>query len=323
MHELRRALSKGAVPSLDRLLVEKDKPAPDTKESGLGGVRIARKETRKSHQRHEDRYPLTSEVVEATWREATHHAKIINFSSNGVQIEAESAATIAEIIRVKFDQCEPVDCAVRWVRDKRLGLEFLAETQILADAGVIDYVVANIEQVLDACGEIVSGRVGQERRISSERHGLIWLAALSKGDEQYTARLRNISEAGALLSFDDDLTLEFGDEVTLTFEGVTDAAAIIVWGQGNKAGVRFKTNFDIAKLIHHRATGVELLVEDQTHELDVDERTQRAMRTYSTPDAFQSAEEETTRLTLDEVYETLYPKGRPSRGSSPEEMMEP
>ncbi|WP_432200968.1 PilZ domain-containing protein [Erythrobacter sp. W53] len=323
MHEIRKALSNGSVPSLDRLLVEKEKAAPDNQESGLGSVTIARKETRKSHQRHEDRYPLRSEVVEAKWREIAEAAKVINFSSNGVQIETDQPAKIAEIISVKFDDCEPVDCAVRWIRGERLGLEFLAETQILADAGVVDYVVTNIKQVLDACGELVSGRVGQERRIASERHGLIWLAGLSKDGEQRTARLRNISEAGALLSFDDELELDQGDEVSLNFEGIANVAADVVWQHSNKLGLRFRSKFDIAQLIHHRATGVELLVEEQTENLDADGRVGRAMRNYSTPDAFQSAETAAARLTLDEVYATLYPDGRPSQGTTPEETMEP
>src|SRR3546814_10072396 len=170
-HKWRKALKDGSVPQIDSPLAEKgERSARQGKRSGLV---IPRETTRKTNHRNEDRYPVVDEYANAAWRDETSRVRVVNFSSNGLQIECTRPALIGEMLAVSLGDCEPAGCAVRWIRGHRIGLEFVDETQILSDAGAVGYVIESIKTVPTASGERLAPRGGVDRRGRALRHGHI------------------------------------------------------------------------------------------------------------------------------------------------------
>lgn len=311
MHELRNSVLGGDGSSQRSPLVEKGK-SRTAKAGSLGSVEIPRAQGRATHQREEDRFSSINETASATWRDATCEVTIKNISSKGVQIKTEKPANIGEVISLTISDCDPINCEVRWVRDGAIGLEFVAETQLLAETGVVGFVVESIKTSLDAAGEGDSTKVGVEQRAAAERHGIVWLGSLRIGEKTCTARIRNISKTGAMVHWEGSAEPCKGDRATLDLGSAGKIKGTLKWTAGHETGIAFDEDYDVSRLAKERAThtGVIRETEAKSSESSVDERVGRAMRNYSIPTTISSSIQK-SRLTLEEVYATLYPDGRP------------
>lgn len=306
-HKLRKALKDGSVPQIDSPLAEKGERS--ARQGKRGGLVIPRETTRKTNHRNEDRYPVVDEYANAAWRDETSRVRVVNFSSNGLQIECTRPALIGEMLAVSLGDCEPAGCAVRWIRGHRIGLEFVDETQILSDAGVVGYVIESIKTVLTASGERIDRRVGVERRGQAMRHGMIWFGCLQFDGQTCPVRLRNISRTGALVHMDSMIRVKRGKSLALDLGSAGTVAAEVIWAAGDELGLRFAQDFDVSLLSELPAADVELL---ETGTVPRPERLGSYPVTigdWEVP-VHCAPPPESGRLTLEELYATLYPKGR-------------
>ena len=309
MHKLRKALAEGKVPKFDSPLAERGEHANNS-DGKLNGVIIQRETARQTDQRNEDRFPASYEKAQVVWKDKETPVNVINFSSNGVQIETELKASIADSLLVSFEGCEAIECSVRWVREDRIGLEFAAETQILADAGVVQYVVEGIKGVLTAAGAQSDNIVGIENRSQHQRHGLIWIGTLSLDENSFMARVRNISQGGAMLHVESTQHLKKGRAVTLNLGEAGEIDGTIVWSTGLEVGVDFVEEFDLAGLALQTAVETEAVELGDPPPEPVDDGPWFGYSTGHYESPYEGIEE-SGRLTLEEVYATLYPNGRP------------
>lgn len=307
-HKLRKALKEGSVPILESPLAEKgERQAPKGK---LGGLVIPREAKRQTNHRNEDRYPVVDEFAGAAWRDETSKVRVVNFSSNGIQIECARPASIGEVLAVSLGDCEPIGCAVRWIRGQRMGLEFVDETQILTDAGVVGYVVESITTVLTASGERVDRRVGVERRGQAMRHGMIWFGCLQFDGNTCPVRLRNISQTGALVHIDSMIRVKKNKSLVLDLGSAGAVEAEVIWAAGDELGLRFELPFDVSLLSELPAADVEMLETGKVPQPESSDRYPVTIGDWTVPGHYAPAPE-SGRLTLEEIYATLYPNGRP------------
>ena len=322
MHKLREDLQAGRVPQLDSPIVDKKRKG-ESLDGSLSRLEIPREERRQTHQRNEDRYFIADEFAQARWRGAIVTVKIANISSNGVMIETDRPADIGEKIAIRLDDCDPVGCAVRWVKDSRIGLEFVEETGILAEAGVVEYVMDNIQEALGATGELSDRRLGVERRGREMRHGLVWLGEFSTSTWTCKARLRNISRTGAMITIEEDQDLCSGQEGLLNLGAAGYAHGRVRWIADATFGFRFDEDFDVARLCEQRAADVAVFTprdeDGRNAESDAFEEAGHYRREKPDVDPHSPPDMEYKRLTMDEIYQTLYPNGRPDAVDAPAE----
>jgi hypothetical protein len=239
MHEMRHLMENGC----SRELVAKKAagPAGEPKTAGLAGIAITRQESRKTNQRREDRHVNLAEKAVITFRRKRIEVDVVNVSSHGVMIERELEPRLGERIELRFADCNRTLCSVRWVKGRRIGLEFASETVLIATAQVREL--------------IVSGRREGEQSPKLEmrperplRHTLFWTGTLYHGVESMEVRLRNVSAAGAMLDCDDDLLA--GTVVVLEFAGtcVNAQQGRVRWCRSGQIGVLFDQPLDMRLL---------------------------------------------------------------------------
>lgn len=299
-------------------IIQKKRRKQDPKAKGLGAVTIPRKGPRAIHQRNEDRHVLRGRNAKADIGGAIHDTELLNLSSNGVMISCEEEVAIGEQVYLSIEDCAPITTAVRWVRAGRIGLEFIAETVIIAEAGVQDFIVKTIRREAEASGAVSSLKIGTERCDVAQRHQLVFVAKLRQDDHEVTARLRNISRSGAMIAISDQVNLSRGDNVTLSLANCGDIPATVKWISDRQYGLAFDEDFDVSLLVNEscaelappddaRGLGgsrqAENVIDDDVDSLNV--------RLGKVQNPHQAPEMEYQRLTLDEVYATLYPNGRP------------
>ena len=245
---------KGIAADLDAVRAEAIMPKKRRKQKpgakGLSAVSIGRVSKRSMHQRNEDRYVLSGSMAEASIGEQLRSVKLLNLSSNGVMIAYDGPLRIGERISIAIEACAPVNVAVRWVRAGRVGLEFAAETVIIAEAGVQDFIIRTIAREEEATQFKPGTTIGAEQRGTDQRHRLVWLGKIRIKGHEATARLRNISATGAMVSMASGLPLQNGDGLELALETIGRLKASVRWIAGRQIGIEFAEPFDVAGLVH-------------------------------------------------------------------------
>lgn len=318
MNFWRKDITEEAAETRADVIIQKKKRKQDPQASGLGAVAIPRRGKRAIHQRNEDRHYLEGTTAKALIDGIEHEVKVINLSSNGVMIGYEGDAPIGATVRLAIDECAPITTAVRWGRRGRVGLEFIAETVIIAEAGVQDFIVKTIarERAMESYG--AKPLIGAEQRGIQKRHPLVFIGKLRWKDRDATARLRNISKHGAMVAITQANNLASGDEVRLSLAASGEIAATIRWIAGQHYGLEFAEEFDVSQLAHELCA--ELVPPDDARGLRapaqqgsvVDEDSDSlVVRMGKVENPHQPPEMHYERLTLDELYATLYPHGRP------------
>ena len=274
---------------------------------GLLDVIVPRHEPRQNHERNEDRRVLTGVSASITLGRGGFAAPVANLSSNGIMIACVRIIPIATEVAAEIDGCAAIPMIVRWVRGGRIGLEFLAETSIVAQAGGQQFIIDTIRAEAAAARFDPALAAGPEKRDSQLRHGLMWLCELETGGGVGVARLRNISRGGALASFGEDIAPVPGETVTLVMGEASRFEAQIRWAAEGLAGLRFADHFPVEMLIDQPCAQIVEPGDDTPDVTPYASRAQ-AMRIEYTGMArpHEAPAMEYRPLTLRELYTTLY-----------------
>ena len=259
MNKFRSAIlsGKGAV-SANPLVTDKSPRGSDSDD--LSSIEVQRQEIRAADHRGGDRHRLASEQAQARYRGKTHSVELINLSGGGAMIAASFSPYLWERVDLLLGEGSGVECAVRWVRHDRIGLEFAHETAIdcpaeQRNALLIAVIEKNfpeaggrIELATDAAEPIAQPKptaIDAARR-ADIRHPLIWTGKLCHAHDQHDVRLRNIGEHGALI--DQVPPLKEGDHPLLDLGNGIQLLATVAWSRGGQAGLRFDDLFDLKRL---------------------------------------------------------------------------
>jgi hypothetical protein len=221
----------------------------------LHSISVARETTRKANTRDGDRHRLPDEQVRVTHDGQSYEVQLINLSGGGAMIAGDFEPKLWDRLELHLGPNGTVDCAVRWLRDGRVGLEFAHETRLDCSADeratVLREVIARsfpdieFEAPIEASASTVEG----EQR-GGRRHPLIWSGVIHHDYQSTPVRLRNISETGAMIEC--HAPLRVGAELLLELGEGVQAFTKVAWVVGDSAGLAFDKPFDLAQLSRSR-----------------------------------------------------------------------
>jgi hypothetical protein len=224
------------------------------KAEGLGDIKVARSEGRSSNERKSDRYELTEEQAVVRHKGKPYVVELINLSHGGAMVAGDFKAELWDMVTLGLTpegQPAPreIECAVRWIRDGRYGLEFAHETQVECERETLDELLREVirrsfpgvDLTLRSSGDVVL----PERR-AAVRHPLIWNGILHHGFDWEVARLRNISKLGALIECPANLPAAAAVQLDLGEAG--KIAATVNWSCCSQSGLSFREPFDVRSL---------------------------------------------------------------------------
>ena len=258
MNKFRSAIlsGKGEVP-INPLVTDKAPRGSD--HDDLSSVEVQRNETRAADHRGGDRHRLAAETAQARYRGKTHQVELINLSGGGAMIAASFSPYLWERVDLLLGEGQAMECAVRWVRHDRIGLEFAHETTIECSAEERN---ALLIAVIEKNFPEFSGRIDlavpeapaapaktmaiDAARRADIRHPLIWTGRLLHAHDEHEVRLRNIGSSGALI--DQAPPLKEGDHPFLDLGNGMQLMCHVMWSRGAQAGLRFDEPFDLTRL---------------------------------------------------------------------------
>ena len=326
MNFWRRDISNEPERTRADVIIQKKRRKQDPRAKGLAAVSIPRVGARSIHQRNEDRHVLEGSHALAMIAGKEHEVRLLNLSSNGLMIGFDGVLEIGESVRIAIADCAPVTTAVRWVQNGRVGLEFASETVIIAEAGVQDFIIKTIAREIERACYRPDFKVGAEQRGVEKRHLLVWVGKLRHGEREYTARLRNVSATGAMISLSEPGDLANRTDVELKLDGLRWVPARVRWSIGQQLGVEFKERFDVSELI--AISCAELAPEDEPVEIEEGKEPAEGEPEPGVQEDFDSLRIRLanpgqplrhpgsiyTRMSLDEVYDKLQPDQRKLAG---------
>ncbi|MEO5577844.1 MAG: PilZ domain-containing protein [Sphingomicrobium sp.] len=262
MNSFRSALDKGGGLHPSGPVMPGKKKLGASEAAGLGSVPVPREASRNVNHRDDDRHRLQAEYATLKVGRKNQQVDLINLSGGGAMIRTDVALTMWQKVHLGFGDCTPVECAVRWIRGDRIGLEFAHETQVGGDSSQRDAMLLDVlrrsfpesalapmvtSQPVHApkLAKPAESATGEQRR-TELRHPLIWWGAIHYNHDSARVRLRNISEQGALV--DSDAAFASDAEVLLDLGEAGQHFAIVSWSRGDQVGLRFATPFNIALL---------------------------------------------------------------------------
>ena len=240
MHEIRSSILSGEV-----------KSGPVARKGGgkkeaasLGGltkIAIKRQEARVTNQRAEDRHHNLVEQSTIVFRRKKIDVRVVNVSSRGAMIEADIEPNIGESLDIILSGDNKTRCAVRWIREGRIGLEFVNETILWESAPtgpVFHYEPANQNEKAEPEEQPFVNREPRQRLL---RGGTLYWSGVS-----IPVRLRNISSGGARVEGERELC--HGAEVELDLGEAGFHTAEVRWCADGQIGLRFPAGFDLDAL---------------------------------------------------------------------------
>jgi hypothetical protein len=259
MNKFRKALLGGAGESPTVPLV-REKTGSKTGTDGLASIEVFREAARTADHRDADRHRLARETASIGYRGKTFLADLINLSGGGAMIEADISPRLWDRVDLYLGEGSPIECAVRWLRKGRIGLEFAHETRLecdpdLRDALLSDVIRRSFPDLIPAASEAApvadeptpppATDVEASRR-REMRHPLIWNGSILWQHDEHKVRLRNISASGVLV--DADVDFPEGVELLLDLGESGQYFATVSWARSGQAGLVFNAPFDLAKL---------------------------------------------------------------------------
>ncbi len=238
-----------------------EKEARGASEDDLGSVAIPRSEKRAANHRDDDRHRLSDECASVRHEGESHAVELVNLSAGGAMIRADFKPRMWDRIDLSLGDGPALECAVRWLRGDRIGLEFAHETRIECDPEVRDELLLEVirrsfphikavptrqagSAALAPAGD-QDDAVANSRR-TERRHPLIWSGRILYNHDSEVVRLRNISENGALI--ESSVAYPLGAEVFLDLGEAGQHFATVSWGFGDKVGIKFFEPFDMKLL---------------------------------------------------------------------------
>lgn len=246
MHEIRSTILSGdQKPSLVAHKAKgKAEPA-----GGLSRIAIKRQEARITNQRLEDRHHGIVAQATIVFRRKRREVGVVNVSSRGAMLACDIEPRIGESLDILFTPETKTRCAVRWIREGRVGVEFVNETifwETDPKGPVFHY-----EPQAGAAPE--RPKVEREPRQRLLRSGMLYWGGVS-----IPVRLRNISAGGAQLEA--DRPLQAGAEVELDLGEAGFQVAEVRWSNDGQVGLRFAAEFDLDSLAPAREPGTDVPV---------------------------------------------------------------
>src|SRR5690606_8315563 len=107
-------------------------------------VEVPRSEHRTHDHRDNDRHRLLEERAMVRFRGAEHEVDLVNLSGGGAMIRCDLSPRLWERIDLIFAEGSEIECAVRWMRDDKVGLEFAHETRIECEPEVRDALLLEV-----------------------------------------------------------------------------------------------------------------------------------------------------------------------------------
>lgn len=262
MNSFRSALDKGDGLHPTGPLMPGKRKSGASEAKGLGSVAVPRDTGRSANHRDDDRHRLQSERSKLKVGRKTHEVELINLSGGGAMIDTDVPLAMWQKVHLGLGDCLPVECAVRWIKGDRVGLEFAHETQLACDEATRSAMLLDVlrrsfpESAAPAKAPPApkpatppararEGQTGEQRR-TELRHPLIWWGEIHYNHESNRVRLRNVSEKGALV--DSDVAFGANAEVLLDLAGAGQHFAVVTWSRGDQVGLKFVSPFDMALL---------------------------------------------------------------------------
>ncbi len=248
MHDLRSAILSGepARPATP-IASKRRKAAPDNTRS-LTAIAVKREESRLTNHRREERHRNIFDQAMLIFRRRKYEVSVVNVSSGGIMIEAAVEVRIGQNVEIQFPGCNRTKCVVRWLREDRLGLEFLDETTIIGSMPIQEFIIRRLN------GEPDVEPVESTSKSRAPRHGFIWKGTIHCNHDSVPVRLRNISADGAMVEADHEFPLE--QEVLLDLDQGGTAFARVCWTRGGQTGLKFDQKFDLKRLANVKPTPV-------------------------------------------------------------------
>lgn len=231
----------------------------------LTSVAIARDGARVHDHRWNDRHRLQDETATVRHNEQEHQVDLINLSGGGAMIRGDFEPRMWDKINLVLNDSEgaSIECAVRWIRRDRVGLEFAHETQIHCDDQtrdklLLDVIRRSFPNLIDENASANFGVGGDqveeevEAQRGERRHPLIWMADVPYDHSIERVRLRNVSETGAMVEAAVDFPV--GAELMLDLGEAGQHFARVVWSRGDQSGFAFTKPFDLKNLAIARPT---------------------------------------------------------------------
>ena len=232
--------------------VLKAKKSKGVKADTLNSIPVVREETRRGDTRDQDRHRLPDEQVSMTHEGRRHLVQLVNLSGGGAMVAADFEPKLWDRVELHLGENGTVECAVRWLKGGRIGLEFAHETRLACSADKQAAVLRDVitrtfpDLEFDAAESAAPVELDNGEQRNDGRHPLIWSGMIHHDFQSSQVRLRNISETGAMIEC--NAPLHVGAEPLLELgEGVSIFASV-VWLVGDSAGLRFHQPFDLTLL---------------------------------------------------------------------------
>jgi hypothetical protein len=253
-----RAKIYGGFEAAEEPLLPAKKPK-GAKPAELDSITVSRESRQRANSRGEDRHRLTGERARVTYDGRDYDVELINLSGGGAMIAGRLRPMMWDHVNVHLGEHGDIECAVRWMRENRIGLEFAHETQL---GWPSDQVATVLRHVIErtfphmsfAQPEETPAPPPQEEQFDdgriAPRHPLIWKGVLHHDYQSSDIRIRNISETGAMIETSEKVRV--GAEPLLELTDAISLSATVEWAVGDQVGLRFHSPFDMQILAEAR-----------------------------------------------------------------------
>lgn len=170
---------------------------------------------------------LSAQLQLITW---SGHVHIANLSRIGLHGVTDMALTVGQSIVVSLDDITHCSGAVRWIDQRRFGMQF----DTILD-GLPDYSQQDVGSI-DTHKE-------REPRITTNLIAKIRLCGQSS-----SAKIRNISKSGMML--DTEFPLSAEQQLCIKLSNNKVVPAEVVWNKGNRTGVRLNSPISILQFTY-------------------------------------------------------------------------
>lgn len=262
-NQFRAAVLSGLVPGkLEKLLGDKDGTGASADD--LSSVEVARDASRTQDHRWTDRHRLSDERAKVRYKGKEIDVELVNLSGGGAMVRGKFEPRLWDRVDLILGESSNMECAVRWIRGDRIGLEFAHETQIQCEGSERDALLLEVirRSFPDAelsrrrepdpdelpAYELTGTDEDEGSRRSSRRHPLIWMGEILYNHATDRVRLRNVSESGAMV--EGDYNYPEKTEVMLDLGEAGQLFATVAWSCLGQTGLIFKEPFDLKKLAH-------------------------------------------------------------------------
>lgn len=151
---------------------------------------------------------------------------IRNISAGGMMIRAYSPIKVGTPLTIELKQGDPVSGVVQWVEEGMTGVTFDAPIDVVALLAPSD-----------------EGPRPRLPRIEVE-----CTAWVRQESEVIRTRALNISQGG--ICVETSARLVVGGDVVVTLPGLTPAAGVVKWSNGNAFGIGFNRALILSELVH-------------------------------------------------------------------------